>query len=220
MLQISYIGGSPVIARSTLQAIVTGLERDSANLSRRHNEVAVDYYRSQVQAASKTLSSLHDQIAAYERAHRGRGAADQNLAALQTAEGAANTQLNEANASLSQAAGAAQAGSDGSAVHVLDSPTVPVGPTSGMKRRVMAILGGLFAGLVISFLAVVVLTPTRRDPWEDEPPATAHRRGPAVAGGHAANGVEVRQSNAAWVPAGAGALFVVPEADRDSRDHA
>jgi uncharacterized protein involved in exopolysaccharide biosynthesis len=219
VLQISYTGGSPAVARSTLQAIVTGLERDSADLGRRHNEVAVDYYRSQVQAASKTLSSLHDQIAAYARSHRKRGAADQNLAALQTAEGAANTQLNEANASLSQAAGAAQAGSDGSAVHVLDAPTVPVGPTSGMKRRIMAIVGGLFAGLVISFLAVVVLTPTRRDPWEDEQPATRDRRGLVVVGGSATNGVDARQSNAAWVPSGAGALFVTPDADRDSREH-
>jgi uncharacterized protein involved in exopolysaccharide biosynthesis len=219
VLQISYTGATPAIARNTLQQIVTGLERDSADLGRRHNEVAADYYRSQVQAASKTLSSLRDQIAAFQRSHRGRGAGDPSLAALQTAEGAASGQLNEANASLSQAAGAAQAGSDGSAVHVLDAPTVPVGPTSGMKRRVMAILGGLFAGLVISFLAVVVMTPTRRDPWEDEPRAPVHPRGPAVAGGPVANGVEIRQQNAAWVPAGAGALFVVPEADRDAQDH-
>jgi uncharacterized protein involved in exopolysaccharide biosynthesis len=218
VLQISYTGATPALARSTLQEIVTGLERDSTNLGKRHNEVAVDYYRSQVQAASKTLSSLRDQIAAYARSHRGRGARDPSLAALQTAQGAASTQLNEANASLSQAAGAADAGSDGSAVHVLDAPTVPLGPTSGMKSHVMAILGGLFAGLVISFLAVVVLTPTRRDPWEDEPRPAAPRRGPVVGGGHAANGVEVRQPSAAWVSAGAGALFLAPEADRDSRD--
>jgi uncharacterized protein involved in exopolysaccharide biosynthesis len=211
VLQISYTGASPAVARSTLQAIVTGLQQDSASLGRRHNQVAVSYYRSQVEAASKTVSSLRDQIAAYTRSRRGRGAGDPNLAALQTAEGAANTQLNQANASLSQATGAAQAGSDGSAVHVLDPPTAPLGPTSGMKRRVMAILGGLFAGLVISFLAVVVLTPTRRDPWEDEPQAAA--------GGHPTNGVHVRQPDAAWVPVGAGALFIAPEADRDSREH-
>jgi uncharacterized protein involved in exopolysaccharide biosynthesis len=219
VLQVSYTGGTPAVARNTLEAIVNGLERESTNLGRRHNEVAVDYYRSQVQAASKTLSSLRDQIAAYTKSHRGRGGRDANLAALQTAEGAASTQVNEANASLSQASGAAQAGSDGSAVHVLDAPTMPVGPTSGMKRRIMAIVGGLFAGLVISFLAVVVLTPTRRDPWEDEQPPARDRRGLVVVGGSATNGVDARQSNAAWVPSGAGALFVTPDADRDSREH-
>jgi hypothetical protein len=214
VLQISYTGASPAIARSTLQAIVTGLEQDSASLGRRHNEVAVDYYRSQVQAASKTLGALRDQIAALERSHRRRRAGDPNLAALQTAEGAASTQLNEANASLSQATGAAQAGSDGSAVHVLDAPTMPLGPTSGMKRRLMAILGGLFAGLVISFLAVVVLTPTRRDAWEDEPPANGHRPVPAVANGRTGNG----HPNGAWVPSGAGSLFVTPRDDPDFRE--
>jgi hypothetical protein len=163
-------------------------------------------------------ATVADQIAAYTRSHRGRNAADPNLAALQTAEAAANGQLNDANSNLSEATGAAQAGSTGSAVHVIDAPTVPLGPTSGMKRRVMAIVGGLFAGLVISFLAVVVLTPTRRDPWEDEPPA-ADWQGRAVAGGHATNGVDVRRPNAAWITTGAGALFVAPEADRDSRDH-
>ena len=219
VLQISYTGGSPAVARSTLQAIVSGLEEASESLGQRHNEVAVGYYRSQVEAASKTLSSLRDQIAAYTRSHRGRGAGDPNLAALQTAAGAANSQLNEANGRLTQASGEADAGSDGSAVHVLDAPTVPLGPTSGMKRRVMAILGGLFAGLVVSFLAVVVLTPTRRDPWEDEPPASADRRRPAVAGGHATNGVDVRRPNVAWVSAGTGALLVAPESDRDPREH-
>ena len=218
VLQISYTAGTAAIARSTLQAIVTGLQQDSASLSQRHNKVASDYYRSQVAAASKTLAGIRDQIAAYTRSHRGRNAADPNLAALQTAEAAANGQLNDANSNLSEATGAAQAGSTGSAVHVIDAPTVPLGPTSGMKRRVMAIFGGLFAGLLISFLAVVVLTPTRRDPWEDEPPA-ADWQGRAVAGGHATNGVDVRRPNAAWITTGAGALFVAPEADRDSRDH-
>jgi hypothetical protein len=72
VLQISYVGAGPAIARSTLQAIVTGLEQDSASLGRRHNEVAVDYYRSQVDAAAKTVGSLRDQIAAYQSNwHRG-----------------------------------------------------------------------------------------------------------------------------------------------------
>lgn len=230
VLQISYTAADPAVARQTLQAIVTGLERESTNLGRRHSEVAVDYYRAQVQAASKTLSSLRDQIAAYQRSHPTRGAKDPGLAALQTAAGAANGRLNDANANLSQAAGAAEAGSDGSAVHLLDAPTAPLGPTSGMKRRVTAIVGGLFAGLVISCLAVVVLTPTRRDPWEDEPAASDRVPRPAVNGGAAnggaANGGAVngghpgrgRRSNPGWVQAGPGSLFVVPEGDSELRE--
>jgi hypothetical protein len=85
-----------------------------------------------------------------------------------------------------------------------------------MKRHVMAIIGGLFAGLVITFLAVVVLTPTRRDPWEDELPTNGNGHYLTVNGGdfhHA------RRPTAGWVQAGAGSLFVSSEEDRETGEH-
>jgi uncharacterized protein involved in exopolysaccharide biosynthesis len=45
-------------------------------------------------------------------------------------------------------------------IQVLDSPTAPTGPVTGKKKDLMAIIGGLFAGILISFLGVVALTPS------------------------------------------------------------
>lgn len=170
VLQISYTGPTSDVAKSTLQAIVTELQQDSARFSQQHSEGALAYYRSQVQAASQAVAAARSQVNAFLRQHNGATAGDPNLSALQTAQNAATTQLNQANTNLSTAAGALKGGSSGSTVHEIDTPTTPTGPSSGKKVVVIAIIGGLFAGLLISFLAVVALTPTKPTRWEDEPP--------------------------------------------------
>jgi hypothetical protein len=53
-------------------------------------------------------------------------------------------------------------------VQVVDAPTVPPGPTSGMSKQLLGILGGLLAGVLISFLGTVALTRGKSNPWEDE----------------------------------------------------
>ena len=45
-------------------------------------------------------------------------------------------------------------------IQLLDAPTAPAGPVTGKKKDLLAIVGGLFAGILISFLGVVALTPS------------------------------------------------------------
>src|SRR5207248_5664402 len=51
-------------------------------------------------------------------------------------------------------------------VAVVDRASFPVGPASGKKKELLTIVGGLFAGLLISFLGAVALTPGKRDAWD------------------------------------------------------
>jgi uncharacterized protein involved in exopolysaccharide biosynthesis len=189
VLELSYSGPTATIAQRTLQAMVTQLQQDSALYGQQHSESALAYYKAQVHAASQAVASARDQLNAYLGQHRGASSSDSNLSALQTAQGVANSQLTQANVNLNRAVSASRGGGDtGSAVHVIDAASVPTGPASGKKKQLLAIIGGLFAGLVISFLGAVALTPSKPIRWEDEEPAQLHPVGvgPAASVGETA----------------------------------
>jgi hypothetical protein len=164
VLQISYSGPTAAVAQSTLRAIVSGLQQDSTQFTAQHNQAAAAYYRTQVVAAQKAIVSARQQASQYLSQHPQANVNDPNLSAVTTAEQAASAQLTQANANLSTAVSAGATGS----VQVVDPPTSPPGPTSGMGKQLLGILGGLLAGLLISFLGTVALTRGKSDPWEDE----------------------------------------------------
>jgi len=168
VLQISFTGPTPAVAQSTLQTIITELQKDSATFSQQHSQGAIQYYSGQVNTATQALLALRNQADAYRSQHPTAPASDPNLAAFQAAESSAGSQIAQAQAGLSAAKAALQGGSIGSEVGVIDNATLPTGPTSGKKKQVEGILGGLVAGLLISFLGTIALTRRESDPWEDE----------------------------------------------------
>lgn len=168
VLQISYLGPTPAVAQSTLNAIVDQLEHDSAQLGALHTQDSVDYYQTQVQSADRALLSAQHQAQQYRAAHPTAGRADPNLAAISAQETSAGAQLTQAQAGLSAAESALKGGDTAAVVKVIDPATFPVGPTSGKKKDVEGVMAGLVAGLVISFLGVLALTKRKSDPWEDE----------------------------------------------------
>jgi uncharacterized protein involved in exopolysaccharide biosynthesis len=164
VLQITLLGPTSDVAASTLRAIVAQLQQVSTGFSTEHRRAAVSYYRSQVAAASKALTAARAQINAYLRLHPGASVQDPNLNTLTASATAASTQLTQANSSLNQAESMG-----GWSVQLIDQPSVATGPVSGRKKEFLAILGGLFAGALISFLGIVALTPSDADDrWEDE----------------------------------------------------
>jgi uncharacterized protein involved in exopolysaccharide biosynthesis len=169
VLQISFVGPTPTVTASTLQALVSQLQSDSAAFIQQHSNSALAYYKAQVQAASQALVSARQQASAYVSQHRRATSGDPNYSALTTAEGVANTQLTQATQSYNEAASALYGGGGGSSLHVIDPAGVPTSPMSGKKKQLMGIAGGLFAGLLISFLGVIALTKRKpSEPWEDE----------------------------------------------------
>jgi uncharacterized protein involved in exopolysaccharide biosynthesis len=168
VLQINYSGPTPGVAQSTLQAIISELQKASLRFSQARDREAVSYYQGQSQAASKAVASARAQASSYLAQHPNAGSGDPNLTALQTAQSNASTQLTQANQNLTTALTALTRGSAGSSVHVIDAADTPTGPVSGKKQMLLAIVGGLFAGALISFLGLVALTPGKPPQSDDE----------------------------------------------------
>jgi uncharacterized protein involved in exopolysaccharide biosynthesis len=167
VLGVSYSSPSAAVARSTLSAIVAQLEQAGPRFAAVHSEAAVSYYRGQMQAAREALSAARAQLAAYLATHRGAGTSDPTASSLQQAVAAAAGQLQQANNNLSQAAASTSGHGGGSAVEVIDSPT-PAVRTSSNKKRLLAVLGGLFAGALIALLGAIALTPSAPDQAQED----------------------------------------------------
>jgi hypothetical protein len=69
------------------------------------------------------------------------------------------TQLNEATATLNQASSAVlNVAGINTSLRILDAPRLPFGPSKGKKKLLESILAGAFAGMLLSILAIVVMT--------------------------------------------------------------
>ena len=205
VLQISFSGPTPAVAQNTLQTIITELQKDSATYSQQHSQGAIQYYAGQVDTATQALLALRNQADAYRSQHPAAPATDPNLTAFQAAETSAGSQIAQAQAGLSAAKAALKGGSSGSEVGVIDNATFPTGPTSGKKKQLEGILGGLVAGLLISFLGTIALTRRESDPWEDELAEAAGPGGPAHPGAMPASAQGYRDQPYAFGAPGAGA---------------
>jgi uncharacterized protein involved in exopolysaccharide biosynthesis len=166
VLQISYSAASPAMAQSVLAAVVTQLRDYSNRLTAEHNQAAVGYDSEQVKAAENALATARSSVAAYQAQHPGANQSDPNYASLVAAENNAATQLAQANTALGQVTGSPDAG--GWSIAVLD-PASQAQTTPPKKKKVVeVILAGAFGGVLISFLAVIALTPAKKEAWDDE----------------------------------------------------
>jgi uncharacterized protein involved in exopolysaccharide biosynthesis len=186
VLQLSYSGPTPAVAAGTLKALIAEFDRRQAQLGLQRGESTLAYYRAQAAAASKAVIDARQGVADYVGANPGISASDPHLRAVRRAEQSAGRELAKATAKLNQVASDMRQSSSGKAgLHVIDAPRVPDGPMSGKKLLVLALVGGLFAGSLISLLGLIVLTPAaphewdlaveeidRLVYWEPEPPTT------------------------------------------------
>jgi uncharacterized protein involved in exopolysaccharide biosynthesis len=184
VIQVRYRAGTPQVATGTLAAFVKQLDRQRLQLSMLRGRSALAYYKAQVAAASKAVVTARQRTAAYVSDHPGATpASDPNLKALKRGEIAAASQLAQATARVNRASSRVDAAvGAGNAFAVLDAPKVPSGPVGKIKQLLLALVGGLFAGALISFLAVVVLTRGADDapnePFPDVAAADGHSRAP------------------------------------------
>lgn len=168
ILKVVYTGPTAAITESVLAGIVTQLRQYNDGLSAQHDQAAVAYDTEQVKLAQTALNTARSNVIAYLGQHPGGSQTDPNYLALGAAESNAQTALSQANATLSQATATRDAG--GWSIQVVDPPSQAVSPALGKKKMLEVILGGAFGGLLVSFLAVVALTPAKKEPWEDELP--------------------------------------------------
>lgn len=167
VLKISYTGPSPAIATSTVGAIASQLRQYNDGLTGQHDQAAVAYDKQQVQTASNALTAARNALNAYLLQHPKAGQTDPNFQALSSAESNADNRLGAADTALSQAIAARTSG--GWTMQLIDHPTVFTVAT-GKKKMLEEILGGLLGGALVSFLAVIALTPARKESWDDDLP--------------------------------------------------
>jgi uncharacterized protein involved in exopolysaccharide biosynthesis len=168
ILRITYSGSSPEEAQSVLSAVVNQLREYNNNLTAQHAQNSAAYDREQVKLAQAALTAARDNVNSYQQQHPGAGPADPNLLALSAAENNAVTALGTANATLSQATGTSNTG--GWTLQVVDPASPGQGSPVGKKKLIELILAGAFGGFVLSFLVIVLLTPAKKEMWEDELP--------------------------------------------------
>ena len=149
VLQVTYQGPTPAVAAGTLRALLNQFSAERARLEVERNRSLVGFYEDQLRSARRTLLDA-------------RASGTPAALRLATAEyGRAQRRVQRANS-------AAGAGTAHLGLAIIDPPRVPVGPVAGHKKTVMALVGGLFVGALISFLGVIALTPSRPGDW-DEP---------------------------------------------------
>jgi uncharacterized protein involved in exopolysaccharide biosynthesis len=149
VLQVTYQGPTPTVAAGTLRALLNQFSAERSRLEAARNRSLVAFYGDQVRSARRAL------VAAQTTGTPG-------------AVRLANAEYGRAQRRLHRAASTAGAGTAHLGLAVIDPPRVPAGPVAGHKKTVMAMIGGLFVGALISFLGVVALTPSRPGDW-DEP---------------------------------------------------
>ena len=166
VLQIDYKGPTPAVAAGTLSALVQEYDKERFRLDADRAQATKAYWKSQVDAASKTVGDANRNLQGYLAAHVGVPPSDPELKALRRAAKDAAKQLAGATTRYTQARFAVPPPRpDAGALEVLDTPKVPKGPVSGHKNVALAFVGGLFGGALISLLGLVALTPGRSDTW-------------------------------------------------------
>jgi len=173
VLQVSYSGSSPAMAESVLGAVISQLRDYTKRLSSERDQAAVAYQREQVNLAQAALATARRDVTGYQEQHRGVSQTDPRYVSLVAAQKVAAKQLAAAHAALSQATRTGNGGGGGWSMRVIDSPSRA--RTAPLRKSKMAkvIFGGVLAGLLVSFLAVVALTPAKKEAWEDELPIGA-----------------------------------------------
>jgi uncharacterized protein involved in exopolysaccharide biosynthesis len=124
------------------------------------NQVLQISYSAPSPAIAKSVLAA---VVAQLRNYTDRLASQHERAAVASATG-------QGNAAETAPAIAGRKNPGGWSIQVIDPPTNAGSAALGKKKIVEIILGGAVGGLLVSFLAVVALTPTKKEAWEDELP--------------------------------------------------
>jgi uncharacterized protein involved in exopolysaccharide biosynthesis len=184
VLQITYSASSPDMAKSVLAAVVAELRDYTGRLTAQHDHAALAYDTQQVKIAEAAVATARTNVTNYQAHHPGASQTDPNYVSLVAAENNAVTQLAQANTALGQVTGT---GNDAWSIQVIDPPRQATSATPRKSKMAEVILGGALGGALVSFLAVVALTPARKEVWEDELP-TGGPFGPNVPPGDSGAG--------------------------------
>jgi hypothetical protein len=182
VLELTYDSTSPVVAHAIVGSLVNQLQTWTSQFGRDFGDAAVAYDLSQEQTAERAVAGAKAAVNAYLTTHpRATTQTDQTYASLVAALSVSTSSLSSATTAYSQAKAQATGNGSGVTVSVIDAPSLDAAPLTGLKSVAMKAVGGLFAGLLLSFLVIVALTPSGEDKWDDEVVEGAARQGEMAA---------------------------------------
>ena len=167
VLQLTYAGPTPAVARSVLVSLIEHLQYPSAYADA-YSRQEPEFLQQARTNAARAVASATASAAAYKRTWPSATAqTDPNYAALLRSTKMAKTAVATATAAIGSVRTGSGTGTNAT-IQVIDPPSLPSGPVVSPAQIALSLLGGLFAGLVISLLLVFVATPTRQQPWDGE----------------------------------------------------
>lgn len=171
VLELSYDGPSPAVSRSVLESLIKELGAAHTAFGQNIGKTASTYYQQKLAVATSLAAGNQGSLSAYQRAHPDATAEnDSTLAALADESRLANAKRADVAAANQQAETEAQSNNANATVKAIDPPTLPAAPVSDLPSKAEGLLGGIFAGLVVSLLALIGLTPRAPIRWDAEVP--------------------------------------------------
>ncbi len=191
VLDITYTGPSPQSAQSVVRAVVAELGHASAKFGVNAGQAEAKFYSRKLRSATKVAQGTEGALLSYEQDHPTADAGDAGYDALNSEARAAAARV--ASLQLDNAAATNQQQAQGNAtISVIDPATQPSQQVAGLGQRAVGLVVGALAGAIISLVALLLLAPSAKRPWDAELPmferlARSERRGPdhAPSGGHA-----------------------------------
>ena len=162
------------VALGTMRALIHAFNAERTTFDLDRAQATLAYYQNQARVADETLTSTQSDIRDFLAAHPGAndlGQTSENtqLRSLMQAERVAKKRYTATTREANQAAlNLTAAKTDTSSFRVLDAPTLPAGPVSGKKKGLLAVVGGAFAGALLSLLALLAFGGGPADPDEEE----------------------------------------------------
>jgi hypothetical protein len=152
ILGIEYHGPTPEVTVGTVNALVETLNEERSNIDIVRQQQAMTHFKNQADTSRAALATMDARL-------NGGSVSSAEAQVLTQARNAAQTRLRRGIRGYNQAAlNLAAAKVAGPHYQVRDKATLPAPAVSGMKKSVFGVVAGIFVGLLISFLAIVLLT--------------------------------------------------------------
>jgi hypothetical protein len=151
LVTIQLNGPTPTVAVETLQALIGqfGVELDQLAVQRQRD--AMDRAKGQMEAYARAVVAFQTQI------DRAPNTSSREL--LVKAQQQARKQLTKATVDYNQAKLAVDAAhTQTRTFSVRDEPVLPAPAVGGMKKSLMVVFAGFFAGALLTFLGIVLIT--------------------------------------------------------------
>jgi hypothetical protein len=170
VLAVTLRSTSATVAAGSLRALTKEFDAERGVAEKAQGTASLAYYREASAAAQVALATAQTRVKRYAAAHPGAtpcattkaassSTCDLDLKTLSDAQKAASATAVTAGGQLNQALiGLSTLPSSTSKILVLDAPRVPTAPISGPKKSLIAAIAGLFAGLLVSLLAIIAIT--------------------------------------------------------------